>query len=177
MSTRGFNAVRKALGKAGQALHNWELSIVKPPANVSVPDDFVLRFKSAGIPVSETEYAHAELAGFKFIAASKVDRSGEIEGVVYEGIDGVSQDFLKELERNSWSFTEDDMFGNQAAIDEQKMVITLKLLSGLDNEPTRIFTLDGALINLTGRGELGQDLALQELNIKIVYDVYYEKNL
>ena len=173
----GINQAKQALGASGQVLHNWEFNIVKSPVGVQVPLEFLLRLSSSTIPTSETEYVDAELFGHKFTAGSKTLYNGEITLSAYEGIDGRTQDFLKQLEHNSWSQTVQDTFGSSENIEDQKFDATLMLMGGSADAPTRIFTLVGCLMSMTDRGALGQELALQTINVSIRYDTFYESSI
>lgn len=170
----GLNEIRQSLGRAAQSLHNWELKIIKPPKGVQIPKEFLLRVQSAGLPVATTEYANVDLGGHSFTGASKTARNGEINLVALEGIDAKTQEIFKQLENLSWNFTNSDVFGNQTPIADQKMEVAMNLMSGLDNTVTKTYNFSGALFHMTDRGQLGQDLALQQIAFSMRYDYFLE---
>jgi len=168
-----YGQVKNALGKSAQSLMDWRLRIIKSPQGISIPETFSLRVKEVSpLPVPKMESAKVELSGHKFTGATKTDLSGETTLTVYEGVDALTQSILKQIANQGWGFNENDVTGNQAAIEDRKMTILLELMQ--NDKVNYSIELRDALMSLEDRGSLGQDLALQELKIKVEYDTFYE---
>lgn len=163
---------KQGLGQVQTTL-KWLFNITVPAASVGdFPENLQIRVQTTGLPNAEHETLKVELGGHVINSAGKTVKNGELPSKFVEGVDAAVEAYFLKWMAARWGGDGQDTTGKQENDADLKAEVMIQLLDPQDN-PTRTYTLVGAMPKFTNANELGQQAEVFSPDITWEFDDFH----
>lgn len=151
-------------------VYNWNVSITKPPAGVSIPQNFNFQCKTSSLPTASNNPIEVDIRGHKTRQAGIQSYDGTLDLQLVETVDTALFNFVRDWRETQWATgTGVALARNDSSCDFQ-----LQLMSRQD-QVVKTYTLIGGILTGYQLGDLSGDSseALRP-SITVTYDYFKE---
>lgn len=154
-----------------QTVYNWNVSVTKAPAGVTVPPNFNFQCQTATIPESSNTPVEVDIRGHKIRQPGIQQYDGTLDLQMVETVDQALANFIKGWREAQW----ETGTGVAKTRNESSANFQLQLLDRQDNVK-RTFDLIGGILLNAQKGELsGDGSEVMRPTLSVQYDYFKEK--